>query len=291
MRFKEQEGKFAPGTQPEHHSSDGVERSTFETLGRLLESGGDITTAMLGSALKDGLEKKTGGINYEQFIVLMQERDKKRDQKKDQEIGKLQKQLEDADVDGLTSLFTRKRMNSDMPKKILELHRSTEQKGLLFLMFDIDYFKQINDTYGHQVGDEVLTMVGHRLRGMGHRGGDSAYRYGGEELALVLVMDKGMSEEEVQNIIKLKRDELNNTLSISIKKEDGTEEKIPVVLSVGGGYFLKEADKTIKPEDRERVVAEAVEKVIGRADKELYADKKSKGKRRVDAEEALKRFQ
>jgi diguanylate cyclase (GGDEF)-like protein len=50
-------------------------------------------------------------------------------------------------------------------------------------MIDVDHFKRVNDTYGHDVGDQVLRLVAARLAGVG--AGGTAYRYGGEEFAIV----------------------------------------------------------------------------------------------------------
>ncbi|MCS6781450.1 MAG: GGDEF domain-containing protein [Geminicoccaceae bacterium] len=50
-------------------------------------------------------------------------------------------------------------------------------------MVDVDHFKKFNDTHGHDIGDQVLRLVGTRLAGIG--GGGRAYRYGGEEFAVV----------------------------------------------------------------------------------------------------------
>ena len=50
-------------------------------------------------------------------------------------------------------------------------------------MLDVDHFKRFNDTYGHDVGDEVLKLVASRIRRVG--GGGTAYRYGGEEFCIV----------------------------------------------------------------------------------------------------------
>ena len=50
-------------------------------------------------------------------------------------------------------------------------------------MLDVDHFKQFNDTYGHDVGDQVLRMVASQIRRIG--GGGRAYRYGGEEFTVV----------------------------------------------------------------------------------------------------------
>jgi hypothetical protein len=58
-------------------------------------------------------------------------------------------------------------------------------------MTDIDHFKNFNDTYGHDVGDEVLRKVAVTLKGV--KGGGKAFRYGGEEFALVFA-GKGVKE-------------------------------------------------------------------------------------------------
>jgi diguanylate cyclase (GGDEF)-like protein len=82
-------------------------------------------------------------------------------------------------TDNLTSLFTRRYLNE-------RVRSSLEQDcyGSLILM-DIDYFKTVNDTYGHQVGDEVLIQVSNLIR-RSIRDSDIAARWGGEELAVYL---------------------------------------------------------------------------------------------------------
>src|SRR5437879_6962780 len=60
-------------------------------------------------------------------------------------------------------------------------------------MVDVDHFKRFNDTYGHDVGDQVLKMVAARLGGVG--GGGASYRYGGEEFA-VLFPGKAAAQAE-----------------------------------------------------------------------------------------------
>jgi diguanylate cyclase (GGDEF)-like protein len=70
-------------------------------------------------------------------------------------------------------------------------------------MLDIDHFKRINDTYGHEVGDEVLKFVASRIRRVG--GGGTAYRYGGEEFCVVFtrktVMETAPFLEQVREEI------------------------------------------------------------------------------------------
>ncbi|MFC4556715.1 diguanylate cyclase domain-containing protein [Virgibacillus kekensis] len=82
-------------------------------------------------------------------------------------------------TDYLTKLYSRNYLD-----EMLKLHMENEEKGTLIL-FDIDDFKKINDTYGHYIGDEVIVQVADIIRDhLGMR--DIAARWGGEELAVYL---------------------------------------------------------------------------------------------------------
>lgn len=82
-------------------------------------------------------------------------------------------------TDNLTSLYTRRYLNEQVRSSLKK-----DGYGSLILI-DIDYFKQVNDTYGHQVGDEVLIQVANLIR-KNVRETDIAARWGGEELAIYL---------------------------------------------------------------------------------------------------------
>ncbi|NJP05855.1 MAG: diguanylate cyclase [Chloroflexaceae bacterium] len=85
--------------------------------------------------------------------------------------------------DPLTGLYNRRYLNEVLPYELERGHSHGQPVSLLLL--DIDYFKRVNDTYGHQVGDAVLREVGVLLRQQTH--GDALVgRYGGEEMILVL---------------------------------------------------------------------------------------------------------
>lgn len=85
--------------------------------------------------------------------------------------------------DALTSLLNRGAVMTDFER---ELARARREGGVVsILICDIDHFKRVNDTYGHQVGDEVLQQVSSRLL-KSVRSYDSVGRYGGEEFLLVL---------------------------------------------------------------------------------------------------------
>jgi diguanylate cyclase (GGDEF)-like protein len=89
----------------------------------------------------------------------------------------------EAATDGLTGLLNRRELDSRATELIALSRRYT--RPLACLMIDIDHFKQVNDTYGHAAGDEVLRQVAARIRGV-CRASDVAGRYGGEEFVLLL---------------------------------------------------------------------------------------------------------
>lgn len=77
-------------------------------------------------------------------------------------------------VDDLTGLLSRRALNERM--LMLGQHYA-------IAMLDVDHFKKFNDTYGHDMGDQVLKMVGSKIRMV--RGGGKVYRYGGEEFTII----------------------------------------------------------------------------------------------------------
>lgn len=96
----------------------------------------------------------------------------------------LKKRLEQASTtDGLTSVFNRGTTHSFIVEALQEIRKTGGQVSLL--MFDLDDFKQVNDTYGHQSGDAVLIAFAGILRNT-HSGRSKAGRWGGEEFMLLL---------------------------------------------------------------------------------------------------------
>ncbi len=85
--------------------------------------------------------------------------------------------------DPLTGLFNRRHFEEALQREVRRARRRRAPLGVV--MIDIDRFKQFNDTFGHEAGDELLRAFGELLRGR-VRSGDVPCRYGGEELALLL---------------------------------------------------------------------------------------------------------
>jgi diguanylate cyclase len=104
-----------------------------------------------------------------------------------QEIHQLQEKVEtlrlDSLTDALTLLANRKSFDRELERCIGEADLRDDDLSLLLL--DLDHFKNINDTFGHMAGDEVLRVVAHSIK---HyvKGEDTAARLGGEEFAIIL---------------------------------------------------------------------------------------------------------
>src|SRR5499425_294982 len=86
-------------------------------------------------------------------------------------------------VDGLTQIYNKRYFLETLEREISRAHRYN--RDLSLIMFDIDYFKNVNDTYGHLAGDSVLKQLAAVLKGRIRRE-DIMARYGGEEFAIIL---------------------------------------------------------------------------------------------------------
>ncbi|MBU0632665.1 diguanylate cyclase [bacterium] len=96
----------------------------------------------------------------------------------------LEKQLSDLALhDKLTGLYNRGSFDEKLDYELSRAHRY--HRNLSLLMFDIDFFKKVNDTYGHQAGDDVLKEIAHIIK-RSVRGSDYAARFGGEEFMVIL---------------------------------------------------------------------------------------------------------
>lgn len=205
------------------------------------------------------------------------------------ELERTKADLARAGIDGLTGLLMKKFLEPNLQKSINDLiigenkRPPGTKKDVLVLFFDIDNFKLLNDTYGHDAGDLALSVGGTRVKGVLHREGDSAYRFGGEEMVAILVVDKALSADEIRKLAEDKQEEINNLLYIKAKNlETNKEEKVPIVFSMGCASFMevsrsKEDSGVVDPKE-----------LIGKADSAMYKDKKTTKEERLrKAREAL----
>jgi diguanylate cyclase (GGDEF)-like protein/PAS domain S-box-containing protein len=105
-------------------------------------------------------------------------------------------------TDGLTDIFNRRHFNETFPNIINSATRTDEL--LSFLLMDIDHFKQYNDNYGHQAGDDVLIKFAQCMKDSLQRADDLAFRLGGEEFGVVFKTDT--KEKAIEFANKLRTD-------------------------------------------------------------------------------------
>lgn len=161
-------------------------------------------------------------------------------------------------VDGLTGVANRRHFDEFLSKEWRRGMRSKTPISLV--LFDIDHFKQYNDGYGHQTGDECLRTIGRLLRFFGNRPGDLCARYGGEEFAIIL----GNTELDPSTKIAQK---LQNTIR---------DLKIPHEFSpIGPAITVSIGVSNAHPEP-----GQSEKILIEHADKALFAAKKN-GKNRI----------
>jgi two-component system cell cycle response regulator len=172
----------------------------------------------------------------------------------------LQLSLEMAITDQLTGLFNRRYMSRHL--NTLIGNANVTGKPVSFLILDIDFFKQVNDTHGHDVGDEVLREFASRISA-NVRGIDLACRYGGEEFVVV------MPDTDL-NFAYMVAERLRQAVADAPFRITPTPGHLPVTISIGvtasegnsdtPEALLKRADQALyraKRDGRNRVVADA----------------------------------
>jgi diguanylate cyclase len=155
--------------------------------------------------------------------------------------------------DPLTGALNRKGLDEALEREISRMQRMGTR--LCVAVLDVDNFKEINDTHGHLVGDEVLRHLTTVLRDT-LRANDSVVRYGGEEFVLLL---PGIGAEEAQAVVVRLQRELTKRFFLA------NAQKLLLTFSAGVTDFGADEDPT---------------QVLERADKAMYAAKHA-GKNRV----------
>ncbi len=157
------------------------------------------------------------------------------------EIEKLKESLY---KDELTGVYNRKWMFDQM---VFEQSNAFKHSGVLAVI-DLNYFKVVNDTYGHIIGDKVLVFVASQLR----KTKAPVVRYGGDEF--LVLFNSGSSVEGVRKKLEKLREEL---LKKHLKAKDA---EFRISYSIGVSAFKE---------------GERVDEVVDRADQDMYADKEA----------------
>jgi two-component system, cell cycle response regulator len=168
--------------------------------------------------------------------------------------------IEMAITDALTGLFNRRYMESHLTTLVEQA--ASRGKPLTVMVLDIDYFKSINDTHGHDAGDDVLRDFALRIK-RSIRGIDLACRYGGEEFVLVM-------PETDMAVAAMVAERLRRRIAAEAFAIQQGAKTVPVTISIGiaalrdkndtAATVLKRADQALyraKRDGRNRVVPDA----------------------------------
>jgi diguanylate cyclase len=183
-----------------------------------------------------------------------------------EDIQQLQRDLDDvrreATLDPLTKIFNRKHFDEGLQRAVSDARSGSVPLSLMLL--DIDSFKNFNDTWGHQTGDQVLRLVAMTLKS-NIKGKDIAARYGGEEFAAIL------PETDLEGAVIL-ADNIRRAVQAKELLKRSTNEKLGrITASFGVASFRK---------------GDTPSSLIERADRCLYAAKRG-GRNKVIGEHEL----
>ncbi|WP_461829480.1 GGDEF domain-containing protein [Aquifex sp.] len=154
-----------------------------------------------------------------------------------------------ASHDSLTGLYNREALYNILKAEVMKAKLSRKVLSVIFL--DLDNFKALNDTYGHQYGDEVLKKVGEILKSS-VRKGDIVARYGGDEFVIVLHSKTNLEPEKVAERIKVRIEEslrmynISVSYGIAIFGEDGSTPEELINAADKKMYEQKQKKKNLK---------------------------------------------
>ena len=188
-------------------------------------------------------------LSYEQLVIELKQEKEKSDQ--------LSRELQEANlrlkdlvyVDALTGLYNHRFFQESLDKELSRARRYHSSVSLI--LFDIDFFKKVNDTHGHPAGDQVLMNIAKEIKKT-VRPSDIVSRYGGEEFTVIL------PETDITGV-KVFAARLRRCVEGIITKVE--DQQLMVTISLGGTSFSPEHTETSKDD------------LIQTADRALYMSK------------------
>jgi two-component system cell cycle response regulator len=167
---------------------------------------------------------------------------------------------ENVGIDALTHLPNRQRFNEDLEKRVAQAKRS--KKNFYLLAIDFDHFKDVNDVYGHSVGDALLKGMGH----LKSRLGEPIYRLGGDEFAQI-IEDTAEDElyiiaERYQELIRKISSEILSSSAVLETADSNRPVRKMIDLSIGFAPYVQ---------------GDSAEDIVTQADAAMYDSKKHEG--------------
>lgn len=171
-------------------------------------------------------------------------------------------------IDEMTDLKNREALNGEIPK-LLSLEKR-EGRECSLLMIDFDYFKLVNDDYGHPAGDQALKVLADVIRNSIRRS-DFSYRYGGEEFVVFMLNTNQAQAQEVAEKIRHNVERAR----IVVLDKDGQSRELNKTVSIGcvGTDTLGSWKNLVKDDDGGTV--EIKDEMIAKADQALYQAKEA----------------
>ncbi len=195
-------------------------------------------------------------------------------------------------MDMLCNIYNRKSIITRLKKSLCLAIR--EHKSVAVFMLDIDHFKKVNDTYGHQFGNVVLRETTKVIKTKCCRTYDELGRYGGEEFLLIIPLFsntkkelnvKEGADERIKQVKAIGQRILDIVSAQTYKFKDNTTEKdVSVTVSIGISIadFTRPSNESVSDADNEQHqcvdnngIEKLTEKIISQADKALYSAKDS----------------
>lgn len=238
------------------------EDKRFSIIIKYLNEGNSVNDSVvkanniLGVSMKELIETMLSMYDELSLKTINLIREKHSRVKAEEKLYKLNQELKKlAITDQLTGIYNR-RYFDDVTKREIERTKRVQSRFNLIL-FDIDYFKKLNDTYGHQYGDIALVKLANCLKEVYKRASDYVFRIGGEEFAILVV------EDSFENVVEHTKTLVNEIEKLQIENKNSLVSKY---LTISGSVVSLIPNKN-----------DTIEDIFKKADEKLY-DSKANGR-------------